>query len=42
MRLYAGAFEEQGQATYLADRLDKAGLKNELIKRTGLWRGADR
>lgn len=36
--LYAGAFEEQGQAAYLGDRLEEAGLQGELVERTGLWK----
>lgn len=38
-RLYAGAFEEREQASYLADRLDESGIKAELIRRTGQWSG---
>jgi len=38
--LYAGAFEEQGQAAYLGDRLEEAGLQGELVERTGLWKTA--
>jgi len=36
-RLYAGAFEAREQASFLADRLQQAELKGELVERLGYW-----
>ncbi len=38
-RLYTGAFESREQASFLADRLQDAGLKTELVERLGRWNG---
>jgi len=36
-RLYAGAFEEREQASFLADRIEEAGLSQVLVERLGSW-----
>lgn len=36
-RLYAGAFEEREQSSFLADRIEKAGLSQVLVERLGSW-----
>ena len=36
-RLYAGAFEQQEQSSFLADRIDEAGLSQMLVERLGCW-----
>jgi type II secretory pathway predicted ATPase ExeA len=36
-RLYAGAFEKKDEASFLGDRLEASGLRNDLVERLGLW-----
>jgi len=36
-RLYAGAFEQQEQSSFLADRIENAGLSQMLVERLGCW-----
>ena len=36
-RLYAGAFEEKEQSSFLADRIEEAGLSQILVERLGSW-----
>ena len=36
-RLYAGAFEEREQSSFLADRIEEAGLSRVLVERLGSW-----
>jgi len=36
-RLYAGAFRESEQSSFLADRLGEAGLRKDLVERLGHW-----
>jgi len=36
-RLYAGAFEQKEQSSFLADRIEEAGLSKMLVERLGCW-----
>ena len=36
-RLYTGAFEEKEQSSFLADRIEEAGLSKMLVERLGCW-----